>query len=102
MKLFTRNKLSRILQGQKRKNHKAFAALCEIGFDPPAVRRMLIAGNNIRVKHLARGAEVTAPTIYQVCYGKRHNKTGQAILSQALSIPVQTLFPDTYKENAHD
>ncbi len=91
---FFRNKLSRILQGPKTRNHKAFSALCDIGFTPPQARRMLIAGNNIRVKRLARGAKVTAPTIYAAAYGKRHNPDGQAILSDALGIPVKELFPD--------
>ena len=94
MKLFTRNRLSKILQGQKNRNHKAFSALCDIGFTPPQARRMLIAGNNIRVKHLAQGAKVTAPTIYAAAYGKRQNPDGQAILADALGIPVKALFPD--------
>ncbi|MBT6499051.1 MAG: hypothetical protein HOK67_04035 [Deltaproteobacteria bacterium] len=101
MKLFTRNKLSRKKQGQN-KNHKAFIKLCDLDFDPPAARSALIAMNKIRVKHLAQDAEVTAPTIYQTCYGIRRNKTAQTILSQALGIPVPLLFPDTYKENAND
>jgi|GEM_PF-2685816 len=101
MKLFTRNKLSRKKQGQNR-NHKAFIELCGLDFDPPAARSALIAMNKIRVKHLALDAEVTAPTIYQTCYGIRRNKAAQTILSQALGIPVPLLFPDTYQEGAHD
>lgn len=94
MKLFIRNKLSKILQEQKNRNHKAFKALCYIGFTPKQARRMLITGNDIRVNRLARGAPVTAPTIYAAAYGKRKNPDGQAILSDALHIPVEDLFPE--------
>jgi len=91
--IFKRNKPLFFLQG-KRRNQKAFKQLCEIGFTPAEARRMLIAGNNIRVKHLARNANITAPTIYAACYGTRNNATGQAILAKALDIPITELFPE--------
>ena len=64
------------------------------GFTHAEARRMLIAGNNVNVARLAMGADVTAPTIYAACYGKRRNPTGQAILAKALKIPVAELFPE--------
>lgn len=94
MRFFTRNRLSKILQEQKNRNHKAFNILCQIGFAPREARRMLIVGNNIRINRLAHGAPVTAPTIYAAAYGKRQNPDGQAILSSALDIPVKELFPE--------
>ena len=94
MKFF--NRLSNILQDKKDRgrNLAAFKALIEVGFSPAEARRMLLAGNAIRVKHLAKTAEVTAPTIYAACYGKRNNSLGKEAIAKALDIPIPDLFPE--------
>jgi len=46
------------------------------------------------VSDLAKGKEVTAPTIYAVAYGTRKNQHGRDILSKALSMDVKELFPE--------
>lgn len=76
------------------RNKAAFEALCQIGFSSAQARRMLIAGNNLRVKRLAETAPVTAPTIYAAAYGRRNNKLGQAALASALGMEIQDLFPE--------
>jgi DNA-binding XRE family transcriptional regulator len=97
MRLF-RNRLSNILQqktnGRNGRNLTAFRALMEIGFSPAQARRGLIAACGINVRRLAETADVTAPTIYAACYGKRNNMGGKAALSRALEIPVEDLFPE--------
>jgi DNA-binding CsgD family transcriptional regulator len=97
MKIFKFNKPSKFLQGKNGRNRAAFKSIRRAGFTPAEARRMLIAGNNIRIRQLARGADVTAPTIYAACYGKRQNPTGQAILAAALHIPIAELFPEVDK-----
>ena len=76
------------------RNKAAFEALCKIGFSCAEARRMLIAGNNLRIKRLAEAAPVTAPTIYAAAYGKRNNADGQAALAGALGMDIQDLFPE--------
>jgi rhodanese-related sulfurtransferase len=93
---FFRNRLSKILQEKRfgNRNRTAFRVLTEIGFEPAEARRMLIAGNQIRVRGLAKDADVTAPTIYAAVYGRRNNTQGKEILSNALNVPVPELFPE--------
>lgn len=93
---FFRNRLSKILQEKREsgRNRAAFRALTEIGFSPADSRRALIAANRIRVRRLAKDADVTAPTIYAACYGRRNNSGGKLVLSKALDIPVPELFPE--------
>lgn len=81
-------------QNNKNRNKAAFDALCQIGFTCAEARRMLIAGNNLRVKRLAETAPVTAPTIFAAVYGKRNNADGQAVLAGALGMDIQDLFPE--------
>jgi len=96
MKLIDRIILSNFLQKKKpgNRNRAAFMCLRDLGFSLPAVRGGLIKINNIKVSDLAKGKEVTAPTIYAVAYGTRKNQHGRDILSKALSMDVKELFPE--------
>jgi hypothetical protein len=99
MKLF-RNILSTILQQKTNgRNLTAFRALVEIGFTPAQARRGLLAACGINVRRLADTADVTAPTIYAACYGKRNNMGGKVALSRALNVPVPDLFPELPNNN---
>jgi len=103
MPMNLRTKFSRLLQGKNTtyegRNLIGFRALCQAGFTPGEARRALVAANKIKVKHLAlaslaRGEDITAPTIYAAIYGIRPNKRGREIISQALQIPLKDLFPE--------
>lgn len=93
MRLFTRNKPSRILQ-LKNRNHRAFYDLCRRGFTPAEVRRGLITMNKINIASLANGKNIKVDSVYAACSGKRKNATAQAILAKALNIPTAELFPE--------
>jgi len=103
MQLLNYIKLSRFIQIKKdrHRNRAAFNCLRELGFSLPEIRAALIKVNNINVSALARGAEITAPTIHAVAYGTRRNAEGRKVLSGALYMDVKELFPDEEQEAAN-
>jgi len=91
--LFRRLSKKKFFRHQNR-NKTTFDTLRHLGWSAGMARRMLIVGNEIRVKKLAETAPVTAPTIYAAAYGKRANADGQAILAKALGMEIADLFPE--------
>lgn len=91
---FVDSKLNKIIQAESCRNRAALKCLDKLGFPLPDIRNALIKANRIKVSKLADGHSIKSPTIYNTIYGKRANDTAKSVVSEALNLSVQELFPD--------
>lgn len=75
------------------RNRAALAALRNLGFPMPVIRRALLNLNGLKVKGLADG-KVSPATLSNTLKAVRANKTAQAIVAEALDLKVTEIFPD--------
>ena len=69
-------------------------ASLEAGFTMPEIRRGLIAFYGVNVSKLVNGHGITSATLYATLKGDRSNDMAQKLLSEAVGLSVEEMFPE--------
>lgn len=94
LKKILHNRLNSFIQDKSNRNRAVLEVLRELEFDDPDIRHTLIILNKIKIPDLARDQNISLPTIYNTLKGKRANGDAIRLVSIALDLKTEELFPN--------
>jgi len=93
-KMLSLNILRKKFQRKNNRNRAVLNELIELGFSMPAIRKALIDLNELKVKNIVDGSDVSAVTISRTIKGKNFLgfMEARSLIAKSLNLEIRELF----------